>query len=110
MAGPLAPLLLVILRFVQGLAIGGQWGGAMLLVTETSPSNKRGWYGAFAQAGAPIGVILANLAFLLISFTVSEEAFFSWGWRVPFLASVVLIGISNVCAVAPGRHSCVQRA
>lgn len=94
MAGPLAPLLLVILRFVQGLAIGGQWGGAMLLVTETSPSNKRGWYGAFAQAGAPIGVILANLAFLLISFTVSEEAFFSWGWRVPFLASVVLIGIS----------------
>ena len=94
MAGPLAPILLVILRFVQGLAIGGQWGGAMLLVTETAPANRRGWYGAFAQAGAPIGVILANLAFLLISFAVSEEAFFSWGWRVPFLASVVLIGIS----------------
>lgn len=94
LVGPLAPMMLVLLRFIQGLAIGGQWGGAMLLVTETAPPGKRGWYGAFAQAGAPIGVILANLAFLLISFSVSEEAFMSWGWRVPFMASVVLIGIS----------------
>ena len=93
-AGALAPLTLIILRFVQGLAIGGQWGGAMLLVTESAPANKRGWYGAYAQAGAPIGVILANLAFLSISYSVSEEAFMSWGWRVPFLASIVLIGIS----------------
>ena len=77
LVGPLAPILLVILRFVQGLAIGGQWGGAMLLVTETAPATKRGWYGAYAQAGAPIGVILANLAFLIISYTVSEEAFMS---------------------------------
>jgi MFS family permease len=61
--GILAPLALVLLRFVQGLAIGGQWGGAMLLVTESAPSNRRGYYGAFAQAGAPMGVILANLAF-----------------------------------------------
>ena len=60
--GYIAPLILVLLRFVQGLAIGGQWGGAMLLVTESAPSDKRGWYGAYAQAGAPIGVILANLA------------------------------------------------
>jgi MFS family permease len=89
-----APLILVLLRFVQGLAIGGQWGGAMLLVTETAPADKRGWYGAYAQAGAPIGVILANLAFLAISYSVSEEAFMSWGWRVPFMASIVLIGIS----------------
>jgi MFS family permease len=93
-AGAAAPIMLVALRFVQGLAIGGQWGGAMLLVTETAPATKRGWYGAFAQAGAPIGVILANLAFLAISYSVSEEAFMSWGWRIPFLASVVLIGIS----------------
>lgn len=92
--GALAPILLVILRFVQGLAIGGQWGGAMLLVTETAPADKRGFYGAFAQAGAPVGVILANLAFLVISAMVSDEAFLSWGWRLPFLASVVLIGIS----------------
>ncbi len=92
--GLLAPLALVVLRFIQGLAIGGQWGGAMLLVTESAPANKRGHYGAYAQAGAPVGVILANLAFLLIIGTVSEEAFLSWGWRIPFLASVVLIGIS----------------
>ena len=92
--GFFAPLLLVLLRFVQGLAIGGQWGGAMLLVTESAPSNKRGYYGAFAQAGAPVGVILANLAFLMIGASMSDESFMAWGWRVPFLASVVLIGIS----------------
>jgi MFS family permease len=92
--GALAPLILVLLRFVQGLAIGGQWGGAMLLVTENAPASKRGYYGAFAQAGAPVGVILANLAFLLFSGGLEEEAFMAWGWRVPFLASVVLIGIS----------------
>lgn len=92
--GIAAPVLLSVLRFAQGLAIGGQWGGAMLLVTESAPSNKRGYYGSFAQAGAPVGVILANLAFIIISATVSEEAFMSWGWRVPFIASVILIGIS----------------
>ncbi len=94
MIGAAAPLLLVILRFVQGLAIGGQWGGAMLLVTENAPANKRGFYGAFAQAGAPVGVILANLAFLLVSTNLSDEDFMSWGWRVPFIASIVLIGLS----------------
>ncbi len=92
--GIFAPLLLILLRFVQGLAIGGQWGGAMLLVTESAPSNRRGYYGAFAQAGAPMGVILANLAFLAIGATMSDDAFLSWGWRLPFLASVILIGIS----------------
>lgn len=92
--GYIAPLILVLLRFVQGLAIGGQWGGAMLLVTESAPSDKRGWYGAYAQAGAPIGVILANLAFLGVSGGMSEDAFLDWGWRLPFLASIVLIGVS----------------
>lgn len=92
--GVLAPLALVFLRFVQGLAIGGQWGGPMLLVTESAPKDRRGFYGAFAQAGAPAGVILANLAFLAIGATMSDESFLSWGWRVPFLASVILIGIS----------------
>ena len=92
--GYIAPLILVLLRFVQGLAIGGQWGGAMLLVTESAPSDKRGWYGAYAQAGAPIGVILANLAFLGVSGSMSENAFLDWGWRLPFLASIVLIGVS----------------
>ncbi len=94
MIGVTAPILLTSLRFAQGLAIGGQWGGAMLLVTESAPSNQRGYYGAFAQAGAPVGVILANLAFIITSSLVSEESFYSWGWRIPFLASAVLIGIS----------------
>lgn len=92
--GIAAPILLSLLRFAQGLAIGGQWGGAMLLVTESAPAGQRGYYGAYAQAGAPVGVILANLAFILISATVSEEFFMTWGWRIPFLVSVVLIGIS----------------
>ncbi len=94
MIGVTAPILLTSLRFAQGLAIGGQWGGAMLLVTESAPSHKRGYYGAFAQAGAPVGVILANLAFIITSSLVSEESFYAWGWRIPFLASAVLIAIS----------------
>lgn len=92
--GVAAPIILSLLRFAQGLAIGGQWGGAMLLVTESAPANERGYYGAYAQAGAPVGVILANLAFIIISSTVSEEFFMTWGWRIPFIASVVLIWIS----------------
>ena len=94
MIGITAPILLTSLRFAQGLAIGGQWGGAMLLVTESAPSTQRGYYGAFAQAGAPVGVILANLAFIITSTLVSEESFYAWGWRIPFLASAILIGIS----------------
>ena len=92
--GVAAPIILCLLRFAQGLAIGGQWGGAMLLVTESVPADKRGYYGAYAQAGAPVGVILANIAFILISSSISEEAFMDWGWRVPFISSVLLIGIS----------------
>ncbi|MCZ6709696.1 MAG: MFS transporter [Gammaproteobacteria bacterium] len=94
MIGTAAPLLLVILRFVQGLAVGGQWGGAMLLVTENAPDGKRGFYGAFAQAGAPVGLILANLAFLIVSESVSQEAFMTWAWRIPFICSIALIGLS----------------
>ena len=94
MIGVAAPILLTLLRFAQGLAIGGQWGGAMLLVTESAPDDKRGYYGAYAQAGAPVGVILANLAFIFTSALVSEEFFMTWGWRIPFLVSVLLIGIS----------------
>jgi MFS family permease len=92
--GYIAPLMLVLLRFAQGLAIGGQWGGAMLLVTESAPPDKRGWYGAYAQAGAPIGVILANLAFLGVSGSMTETAFLDWGWRIPFVASILLVCVS----------------
>jgi len=92
--GALAPLLLILLRFAQGLAVGGQWGGAMLLVTENAPAGQRGFYGAFAQAGAPVGLILANSAFLAVTASVSPEAFMDWGWRVPFVASIALIVLS----------------
>jgi MFS family permease len=92
--GAWAPLMLIVLRFLQGIAIGGQWGGAMLLVTESAPKHRRGFYGSFAQAGAPLGLILANLAFLLVSSNLSEQAFMSWGWRVPFLLSLILVGVA----------------
>jgi len=92
-AGALAPVLLVLMRFVQGLAIGGQWAGAVLLATESAPANRRGFY-AFAQAGVPAGMILANLVFLVVNASVSPEAFLSWGWRVPFLLSIGLIGLA----------------
>jgi len=91
MIGPAAPLILVVLRFAQGLAIGGQWAGAVLLITESAPPNRRGFYGSFAQAGAPVGVVLANLAFLLVGSALSPESFMAWGWRVPFLLSIGLI-------------------
>ena len=92
--GAAAPLLLIVLRFAQGIAIGGQWGGAVLIATENAPRERRGFYGSFAQVGAPIGVILANLAFLLMSTTTTPDAFMQWGWRVPFVVSVVLIGLA----------------
>ena len=91
--GPAAPIILVLLRFAQGLAIGGQWGGAMLMVTESAPAHRRGFFGSFAQAGAPCGVLIANLAFLLVNANVSQDEFMAWGWRIPFFASVALIAL-----------------
>jgi MFS family permease len=92
-AGPVAPVLLVALRFMQGLAIGGQWGGAMLLVVENAPPGKRGFYGSFAQVGAPAGVVLANLAFLAVSALAPPGAFLDGAWRIPFLLSVLLVAL-----------------
>jgi MFS family permease len=92
-AGALAPLALVALRLMQGLAVGGQWGGAILLATENAPKSRRGLYGSIAQAGVPVGVVLANLAFLAANGATSAESFMSYGWRIPFLLSVLLIGL-----------------
>src|ERR671932_953285 len=92
--GILAPILLAVLRFCQGLCVGGQWGGAVLLATEYAPPDKRGFYGSFAQIGVPVGLVLGNVLFLVLSATLSSEAFEAWGWRVPFLASVILIGLA----------------
>ncbi|MEL4888154.1 MHS family MFS transporter [Pectobacterium betavasculorum] len=89
--GILAPILLAIARFGQGLGLGGEWGGAALLATENAPSNKRALYGSFPQLGAPIGFFFANGTFLLLSWLLTEEQFMSWGWRVPFVASAVLV-------------------
>jgi MFS family permease len=94
-AGAAAPMMLVVLRFVQGLAIGGQWAGAVLLATENAPPHKRGFYGSFAQVGVPAGLILGNLVFLIVNASVSPESFIAWGWRVPFLMSILLIGIAT---------------
>lgn len=92
--GIAAPILLTVLRVCQGLAIGGQWGGAMLLVTENAPANRRGYYGSFAQLGVPVGLVSANLVFLGVTAVVSPEALIAWGWRVPFLISLALIAVA----------------
>jgi metabolite-proton symporter len=86
-----APALLVVMRFAQGLALGGEWSGAALLATENAPANKRAIYGTFPQLGAPIGFIIANVIFLVFSYTLTPEAFMAWGWRVPFLLSAVMV-------------------
>lgn len=92
-AGVLAPLLLVLLRFIQGLAVGGQWGGAALLAIESAPGHRQGFYGSFVQIGVPIGVVLANFVFLIVGLVLPHDAFVSWGWRIPFLLSVALVGV-----------------
>jgi MFS family permease len=88
--GMMAPLLLALARFGQGLGLGGEWGGAALLATENA-RRKRALYGSFPQLGAPIGFFFANGTFLLLSWLLTDEQFMSWGWRVPFIFSAVLV-------------------
>ncbi len=92
-AGALAPILLVTLRFVQGLAAGGQWGGIVLLLTESAGPKRRGFAGTFGQTSVPVAVILANLIFVAASGLMPDAAFLGWGWRIPFLLSVVMFGV-----------------
>jgi MFS family permease len=91
--GILAPILLVTLRFLQGVCIGGQWGGAVLLATESAPSEKRGFYGSFAQMGVPVAVLISNIIFLIIAASLGDDALVAWAWRIPFLLSVLLIAL-----------------
>lgn len=91
--GVAAPLLLALCRFGQGLGLGGEWGGAVLLATENAPPGKRAWYGMFPQLGAPIGFFLSGATFLLLGELMSDAAFFAWGWRIPFLASALLVAV-----------------
>ncbi|MFI2104548.1 MFS transporter [Isoptericola sp. NPDC019693] len=88
--GVLAPVLLILCRIIQGLAIGGEWGGALLLAYEYAPKNRRGFFGSVPQTGVTIGMLLSTIAFALVS-SLPTAAFESWGWRLPFIASVVLV-------------------
>ena len=92
--GVWAPVLLVVLRFVQGIGVGGEWGGAVLMATEHAPKGKAGLYGAAPQMGVPAGVILANVVFLLCTQLMSDGQFTSWGWRIPFLLSATLVAVA----------------
>ena len=89
--GIVAPMLLALARFGQGLGLGGEWGGAALLATENAPARKRALYGSFPQLGAPIGFFFANGTFLLLSWLLTDQQFMEWGWRVPFIFSAVLV-------------------
>jgi metabolite-proton symporter len=91
--GIAAPLLLALCRLGQGLGLGGEWGGAVLLATENAPPGKRAWYGMFPQLGAPLGFVCSTGVFLLLSSTLSDAEFFAYGWRIPFLASTLLVGV-----------------
>jgi metabolite-proton symporter len=89
--GVFAPLLLALCRFGQGLGLGGEWGGAVLLAAENAPPHKRSWYAMFPQLGAPLGFVLSATSFLLLTETLSNAQFLAWGWRVPFVASLLLV-------------------
>jgi metabolite-proton symporter len=91
--GVMAPILLVALRFIQGIGVGGEWGGAVLMAVEHSPQGRRGYYGSWPQMGVPAGLLLANLVFFASSSYIPEEQFLAWGWRIPFLVSIVLVGV-----------------
>ncbi|PZQ96903.1 MAG: MFS transporter [Cereibacter sphaeroides] len=91
--GVLAPLLLALCRFGQGFGLGGEWGGAVLLATENAPEGKRSWYGMFPQLGAPVGLFLSSGFFWVLLHYISEDDFLTWGWRLPFLTSILLIGV-----------------
>ena len=94
--GVAAPLLLLLFRLIQGLGIGGEWGGALLLATEYAPKKQRGLFGSFPQMGIPIGLVLAYGFFFFLTWVMPEEAFLSWGWRIPFIFSLLLVFVGLI--------------
>jgi metabolite-proton symporter len=108
--GVLAPLLLAIARFGQGLGLGGEWGGAVLLATENAPRGKEALYGMFPQLGAPIGFICSSTTFLLLTSGLTDKDLFAWGWRVPFLASALLVFIGLYVRLRIAETPAFQRA
>src|SRR2546421_4310907 len=91
--GIIAPVLLVILRFAQGFAVGGEWGGAVLLATEHAPAARRGFYGSWPQLGVPTGLLLSSLIFSVVASSFPTTGFLAFGWRIPFLLSIVLVAV-----------------
>jgi metabolite-proton symporter len=91
--GIAAPILLALFRFGQGLGLGGEWGGAVLLATENAPKNKKAWYGMFPQLGAPIGFLLSSATFYILSKAMNDNQFLAYGWRIPFIASALLVWV-----------------
>jgi metabolite-proton symporter len=91
--GILAPIFLALFRFGQGLGLGGEWGGAVLLATENAPKNKKAWYGMFPQLGAPIGFLLSSATFYILSKAMNNDQFLAYGWRIPFIASALLVWV-----------------
>ncbi len=91
--GVLAPILLAVFRFGQGLGLGGEWGGAVLLATENAPAGKKAWYGMFPQLGAPLGFLISSATFFILGKTLTEQQFFNYGWRIPFIASAALVWV-----------------
>ncbi|MFN6997429.1 MAG: MFS transporter [Aquincola tertiaricarbonis] len=91
--GLAAPLLLCLFRIGQGIGLGGEWGGAALVATENAPPGQRGWFGSFPQLGAPIGLFMANGVFFLVTWLIGADAMVAWGWRIPFVLSIVLVGV-----------------
>ena len=107
--GVLAPILLVVLRFAQGIGVGGEWGGAVLMSVEHAPKGRRGFYGAWPQMGVPAGLLISTSVFAIVQGLTNEAAFLSWGWRVPFLASAVLVIVGLVIRLKLMESPAFQR-
>jgi len=90
--GVWAPILLVVLRLVQGFGVGGEWGGAVLMAVEYAPTGRRGYYGSWPQMGVPAGLVLSTVVFAAFE-QLPEEQFLAWGWRIPFLLSIILVAV-----------------
>ncbi|MFC5138924.1 MFS transporter [Actinomycetospora rhizophila] len=108
--GIAAPILLVLLRIVQGIGLGGEWGAAAVMAVEYAPPKRRGFFGSFPQTGVPAGMLTANLSLLIMSALMSDEAFLSWGWRVPFLASIVLVAVGIVIRLRVAESPVFEQA
>ncbi|MET0385749.1 MAG: MFS transporter [Polyangiales bacterium] len=108
--GLAAPLCLALCRFGQGLGLGGEWGGAVLLATENAPPGKHAWYGMFPQLGAPLGFVCSTAIFLILNEVMDEAEFFAWGWRIPFLASSLLVFVGLYVRLRLHETPAFQRA